>query len=206
MLGYLILGMTYAFAAAVQPGPFQTYLISQTLTNGWRRTIPAAFAPLLSDGPIIALVLLVLIRMPGWLVQVLQCAGGVFLLYLAVGAFKTWRDFDTHKTIQIDSTRQTVLKAAMVNLLNPAPYIGWSLIMGPLLLKGWRETPANGIALLVGFYTTMILVTLGVMLVFAAARNLGPRLSRTLVGLSVIALTCFGSYQLWLGTGAHWWN
>jgi len=206
MPGYLILGMTYAFAAAVQPGPFQTYLISQTLTNGWRRTIPAAFAPLLSDGPIIALVLLVLIRMPGWLVQVLQCAGGVFLLYLAVGAFKTWRDFDTHKTIQIDSTRQTVLKAAMVNLLNPAPYIGWSLIMGPLLLKGWRETPANGIALLVGFYTTMILVTLGVMLVFAAARNLGPRLSRTLVGLSVIALTCFGSYQLWLGTGAHWWN
>ena len=206
MPGYLILGMTYAFAAAVQPGPFQTYLISQTLTNGWRRTIPAAFAPLLSDGPIIALVLLVLIRMPGWLVQVLQCAGGVFLLYLAVGAFKTWGDFDTHKTIQIDSTRQTVLKAAMVNLLNPAPYIGWSLIMGPLLLKGWRETPANGIALLVGFYTTMILVTLGVMLVFAAARNLGPRLSRTLVGLSVIALTCFGSYQLWLGTGAHWWN
>jgi len=206
MPGYLILGMTYAFAAAVQPGPFQTYLISQTLTNGWRRTIPAAFAPLLSDGPIIALVLLVLIRMPGWLVQVLQCAGGVFLLYLAVGAFKTWRDFDTHKTIQIDSTRQTVLKAAMVNLLNPAPYIGWSLIMGPLLLKGWRETPANGIALLVGFYTTMILVTLGVMLVFAAARNLGPRLSRTLVGLSVIALTCFGSYQRWLGTGAHWWN
>ena len=206
MPGYLILGMTYAFAAAVQPGPFQTYLISQTLTNGWRRTIPAAFAPLLSDGPIIALVLLVLIRMPGWLVQVLQCAGGVFLLYLAVGAFNTWRDFDTHKTIQIDSSRQTVLKAAMVNLLNPAPYIGWSLIMGPLLLKGWRETPANGIALLVGFYTTMILVTLGVMLVFAAARNLGPRLSRTLVGLSVIALTCFGSYQLWLGTGAHWWN
>ncbi len=77
MPGYLILGMTYAFAAAVQPGPLQTYLISQTLANGWRRTIPAAFAPLLSDGPIIILVLLVLSNMPGWLVQVLQCAGGV---------------------------------------------------------------------------------------------------------------------------------
>ena len=206
MPGYLILGMTYAFAAAVQPGPFQTYLISQTLTNGWRRTIPAAFAPLLSDGPIIALVLLVLSRMPGWLVQVLQCAGGVFLLYLAVGAFKTWRDFDVEKTKEIQSSRQTVLNAAMVNLLNPAPYIGWSLVMGPLLIKGWREAPTNGIALLIGFYTTMILVTLGIMLMFSGARNLGPRVSRALVGLSAIALVCFGLYELWQGTGAHWWN
>src|SRR5450759_1935189 len=132
MLGYLILGMTYAFAAAVQPGPFQTYLISQTLTNGWRRTIPAAFAPLLSDGPIIALVLLILSRMPGWLVQVLQCAGGAFLLTLAFGAFKTWRDFDVKKAVEGQSSRKTVFKAVMVNLLNPAPYIGWSLVMGPL--------------------------------------------------------------------------
>ena len=64
MLGYLFLGMTYAFAAAVQPGPFQAYLISQTISNGWRSTLPAAFAPLLSDGPIILVVLLVLSRMP----------------------------------------------------------------------------------------------------------------------------------------------
>ena len=35
MTGYLILGMTYAFAAVVQPKPFQTYLVSQTLENGW---------------------------------------------------------------------------------------------------------------------------------------------------------------------------
>ena len=74
MTTYLILGMTYAFAAAVQPGPFLTFLISQTLTTGWPRTFPGAFAPLLSDIPIIALVLLVLSRMPAWLVQLLQLA------------------------------------------------------------------------------------------------------------------------------------
>jgi hypothetical protein len=71
--------------------------------------------------------------------------------------------------------------------------------MGPLLLKGWRETPANGISLLVGFYTTMILVTLGIILVFAFARNLGPSVSRTLVGISAIAMACFGFYELWQG-------
>jgi threonine/homoserine/homoserine lactone efflux protein len=36
MLLYLLQGITYGFAAAVQPGPLQTYLISQTLRNGWR--------------------------------------------------------------------------------------------------------------------------------------------------------------------------
>lgn len=206
MTGYLILGMTYAFVAAVQPGPFQIYLISQTLSNGWHRTIPAAFAPLLSDGPIIALVLLILSHMPAWLVQVLQCAGGAFLIYLAVSAFKTWRDFDVKKAVPTRSNRQTVLKAAMVNLLNPVPYISWSLVMGPLLLKGWRETPANGIALLIGFYCTMILVTLGIMLLFAGARNLGLRVNRALVGISAIVLAGFGLYELWLGTGVHWWS
>jgi len=40
--GYFIMGVVYAFAAAVQPGPFQAYLISQSLSHGWRRTILAS--------------------------------------------------------------------------------------------------------------------------------------------------------------------
>jgi len=199
MPGYLILGITYAFAAAVQPGPFQTYLISQTLSNGWRSTLPAAFAPLLSDGPIILLVLLVLSQMPVWLAQGLQCAGGIFLLYLAVGAFKSWRSYQVTTAIQSQTGRQTAIKGALVNLLNPNPWLAWSLVMGPLLLKGWRETPVNGISLLVGFYATMILVTLAIIFLFAAARNLGPHVSRTLVGISAIAMAGFGFYELWSG-------
>jgi threonine/homoserine/homoserine lactone efflux protein len=202
MTGYLLLGMTYAFAAAVQPGPFQTYLISQTLSNGWRRTIPAAFAPLLSDGPIILLVLLLLSRIPDWMTHFLQIAGGIFLLYLAAGAFRNWCGFDMKKAFQDQPNHQTVFKATLVNLLNPNPYFAWSLVMGPLLLKGWRETPINGIALLVGFYITMIIVTLGIMLLFAATRSLGTRVSRMLVGVSFIALACFGLYELWLGISA----
>jgi threonine/homoserine/homoserine lactone efflux protein len=199
MFGYLILGITYAFAVAVQPGPFQTYLISQTLSNGWRNTLPAAFAPLLSDGPIILLVLLVLSHMPVWLAQGLQVAGGVFLLYLAVGAFQSWRTYHVEVVMQNRTGCQAAIRGALVNLLNPNPWLAWSLVMGPLLLKGWREIPINGISLLAGFYATMILVTLGIMLLFAAARNLGPSVSRTLVGLSAIAMAGFGLYELWLG-------
>jgi threonine/homoserine/homoserine lactone efflux protein len=206
MARYLLFGITYAFAAAVQPGPFQSYLISQALSKGWRHTLPAALAPLLSDGPVIVLVLLLLTNMPGSLVQILQIAGGVFLLYLAAGAFRAWRAYDVTKVAPVQASQQTVLKAALVNILNPAPYLGWSLVMGPLLLAGWRETPANGIALLVGFYGTMVISLAGIIVLFAAARNLGPQVSRALLGVSALALACFGVYELWLGTRAFWWQ
>ncbi len=202
---YLILGITFAFAAAVQPGPLQTYLISQSLSKGHRHTLPAAFSPLISDGPIIVLVLLVLSALPRLLVNVLQLAGGFFLLYLAISAWKTWRDYDAKKAVQVQSSQQTLLKAAMVNLLNPNPYLGWSLVMGPLLLKGWRETPVNGITLLVGFYATLVVCLVGTIMLFSTARNLGPRVSRVLIGISAIALACFGFYELWSGIAALGW-
>jgi threonine/homoserine/homoserine lactone efflux protein len=198
MSTYLILGMAYAFAAAVQPGPLQTYLISQTLSHGWRRTLPAAFSPLISDGPVIVLVLLVLSRVPVWLVQGLRLAGGVFVLYLAWGAVKAWRGYDAQ---QMAPAPSSLLRAALVNVLNPNPYISWSLVLGPLLLKGWREAPANGVALLAAFYGTMVLSLAGTIVLFAAARNLGPRVTRVLIGLSSVALACFGCYLLWSGVG-----
>lgn len=201
MFEYIVFGITYAFAAAVQPGPFQTFIISQTLSHGWKKTWPAAFAPLLSDGPIILLVLLVLSQLPGVLINILQLIGGVFLLYLAYDAFKTWRKYDDKDKVKNLLDEQTLLKATLVNLLNPNPYIGWSLIMGPLLIQGWREAPVNGIALLIGFYTTMVISTFGIILVFAGASNIGPKISKVLIGLSALALSAFGFYQLWQGIG-----
>ena len=199
MTSYLILGCVYAFAAAVQPGPLQAYLISQTLTNGWRRTVFASFAPLISDGPIIILVIFILSHVSGEFIQILQGIGGMFLLYLAYSAFKTWKNYNPDKEVGLQSTQQTVFKATLVNLLNPNPYLGWSLVMGPLLLKSWREAPINGIILLVSFYCTMIFFTACIVMLFSAAKNLGQKASRILIGISVIALACFGFYQLWLG-------
>ncbi len=202
MLAYVIFGATYAFAAAVQPGPFQTYLVSETLTRGWRRTLPASLAPLVSDGPIIVLTLLVLTQVSTGLQNGLRCAGGLFLLYLAAGALGTWRHYEAvRRAAGAASARRSVLRAALVNFLNPNPYLGWSLVLGPLLLQGWRETPARGIALVVAFYLTMIVSLAALISLFAAAGSLGPRVGRLLVGISAVALACFGLYELW--SGAH---
>ena len=199
MAEYLLFGLTYGFAAAVQPGPFTAYLISRTLTQGWRRTLPAIFAPLLSDGPIAVLVLLVLTRMPAGLVQWLHLLGGAFVLYLAFGAWRSWRDFDAAVATP-PSTERSLFEAATVNLLNPNPYLGWSLVLGPLLLEGWRESPAHGIAVVASFYGTMIAGFAGIVFLFHLARGAGPRIARALVGASALALAGFGAYQLWLGT------
>ncbi len=199
MWPYLLQGIGFGFAAAVQPGPFQTYLVSQTLTKGWRRSLPAALAPLLSDGPIIALCLLVLSQVPAWLERILYLAGGLFILYLAFGAYKSWRGFDPTLPTPEMGNQQSVLKAALMNALSPGPYIYWTLVTGPILLRGWREAPLNGIGFLAGFYATIVASLAGIVLMFGMAQKLGPAFNRALVGLSALALFFFGLYQLWLG-------
>ncbi len=201
MLNYIAMGATLAIAAAVQPGPLQTYIISQSLSRGWRRTLPAAFAPLLSDAPIIALVLLILSAIPQGFVRFLHFAGALFIFYLAYTTYITWRNYE-NRTQEHQEKEQTLLKAVTVNLLNPAPYLAWSFVMGPIFLRGYRETPANGIALLVGFYTTIVICQMNIIFVFAFARKLGPRINRILLGISIIGLFGFGVYQLWMGFNA----
>jgi threonine/homoserine/homoserine lactone efflux protein len=196
---YILQGIGYGLTAASQPGPLQTHLISQTLIKGWKSSLPAALAPLLSDGPIIALSLLILSQVPLWLQRFLYIAGGLFVLYLAYSAYETWKNFDAALPDLETGTQQSVLKAALINTLNPSPYIFWGLVTGPILLTGWRETPLYGLGFVAAFYVTMILGLFTIILVFGFARQLGPNVNRTLLGVSAIVLFCFGLVQLWLG-------
>src|SRR5215510_3380748 len=152
MLFYLLQGIGYGFAAAVQPGPFQTYLVSHTLSKGWRQSLLIAFSPLVSDGPIIALVLLVLSQITLWMQRFLYIAGGLFILYLAYGAYTSWKNFDSNVPPATSGAQQSILKGALMIMISPGPYVFWSLVTGPILLRGWREMPVYGLGFLAGFY------------------------------------------------------
>lgn len=199
MLNYLIFGITYAFAAGVQPGPLQTYLISQTIEKGWRSTLPAIFAPLISDLPIVVLILFLLSSVPENFIIFLRIGGGLFLLYLGYRAYKSWRNYNPDEAISETSGKQTLFSAALVNLFNPNPYLGWSLIMGPTLLQGWRIDPINGVVLMLGFYVTITIMLAATILLFAFARKLGPRVNKISLGISSLVLILFGVYQLYMG-------
>jgi threonine/homoserine/homoserine lactone efflux protein len=200
MFAYLITGITYGFAAAVSPGPLSMFLMSQAVTRGWRKTLPAAFSPLLTDGPVAILVVTVLSRIPPALILYLRVLGGALILYLAFEAWKTWRDFQAKDTAVTQAAGNSLLKAVLINWLNPNLYISWSVILGPIVLSGWRKSPSGGIAVTLGFYVTIVIVMIGMIFMFAAAKNLGPKVRRSLIGLSSIALACLGIYQLWLGS------
>jgi threonine/homoserine/homoserine lactone efflux protein len=198
MLPFLLQGLTLGFAAGAQPGPYQTYLISQTLNQGWRRAWIAAFAPLVSDGPIVALALLVLSQVPDWFQRVLQIVGGLFVLYLALGAYKAWRAFSPDTEAPQDGT-QSLLRAAMMNALSPGPYLFWSLVIGPLIITAWRENPANALSIVLAFYIALIGLNLTVVLLFGQAARFGNQVRKAMLGFSVLALAGFGLFQLWQG-------
>ena len=202
MINYLLFALGFSFACVVQPGPFQAYLLSQSLISGWRKAFPLIFIPLISDIPVIIIVLLILSNIPREILLLLQCLGGVFLLYLAFKAYQTWRVFPVSQEITVVQP-SAFFKGLLVNVLNPNAYIGWGLVMGPMLMKGWHESPVNGIVLLVAFYGSMVIYSFGMVMLFATARNFGPRVTRISIGFSSIALGAFGVYQLLSGLNAY---
>jgi len=197
MLTYLLQGLSLGLSGAASPGPFQAFIIGKTLQNGWQRTLPAVLAPLISDGPIILLMVLVLTNMPPDILGGIQIAGGIFVLYLA------WKSIQAYLNFQLvgstGETRQTLWQAVATNFLSPGPYVFWSMLAGPALVKGWKETPANGLVFLFGFYFAMIGALILLVVLFGVARQLGPRVNRALIGLSALALLGFGLCQLWQG-------
>lgn len=200
MIEVLLLGGGLAFAAAIQPGPLQAFLFARVASSGWRRAMPAALSPLLSDGLVAMVVLLVIGRLPTTFQHLLRAAGGVLLVYLA------WVSFDRSRaplsgsgSCRRTSAPHTLLQAAAVNVLNPSPYLAWALVIGPTVVTAWRTTPARALAFLAAFYATMV-ATLGALVVlFGATSLLGARTQRVLIAVSALVLAAVGLYQLAAG-------
>jgi threonine/homoserine/homoserine lactone efflux protein len=199
MLTYLLQGLSLGLSAAASPDPFQTFIIGKTVRNGWRRTLPAVLAPLISDGPIIALMVFLLTRMPPGILRGIQIAGGVYVLFLAWRALLAWRNYRPAEVPE--GSAQTMRQAVITNFLAPGPYVFWSMLAGPVLVQGWHESPGHGVAFLAGFYGAMLGALALPVVLFSAARGLGPQFNRALIGLSALALVAFGLHQLWQGIG-----
>jgi threonine/homoserine/homoserine lactone efflux protein len=197
MLAFLLQGLSLGFSASVSPGPLLAFLLSQTLNSGPRRSLPLTLAPLASDGPIIALILLVLTQTPDWFLRGLKVAGGLFLLYLAYGAWRAARRAQA-VAVEVGSPR-SFADAVLMNAISPGPWVFWSTVGGPALLDGWAVSPAHAASFGFGFYLTLIGGTAGFVLLFAAAHRLDPRLTRALNYLAALALLGYGVWQLWRG-------
>jgi len=197
---YLMQGATLALPATLMPGPFQAFLISYALRNGWKRTLPAAFTPLITDGPVIVLVLFVLAKTPQWSLNILHVAGGFVILYLAWRVFTSLKIQPNEIKPIPNAARKTLLGAVAMNILNPNPYIFWSVVAGPILLEGWRQSKALGVSFLSGFYGTFVSCLVLFIIMFGSVGKVSPKLNRILRIVSAWALLAFGLYELGTGT------
>lgn len=170
------------------------FLLARTAAAGWKRALPACLAPLLSDGPIALVSVLLLSGLPWSSQAVLRAAGGLLLLYFAAASFREWRRPDDPASS--GSAPRTLFQAALVNLLNPNPYLAWSLVLGPAVVAAWRESAAHAFAFVGALYGTMCATMAGFVLLVGTSGLLGPRARRALVLVAAALLAGLGLYLL----------
>jgi threonine/homoserine/homoserine lactone efflux protein len=196
MILYFLQGAALALPTTLTPSPFKVFIISQALQSGLRRALPAAFAPLITDGPIIALVVLALTQMPQWLLNLLRLGGGFFLLYLAGRLLLVIRTDGPTLRASPQAARHNLFRAVIINLLNPNPYIFWGVVAGPILLQGMEQSLVVGLSFVAGFYVTFVGGLITLIAVFATVGRLNPTVTRILLGLSALGMAWIGINQI----------
>ena len=101
-------------------------------------------------------------------------------------------------TEQADGSDAAFLwRGALVNALNPHPYLFWATIGGPTLLSAWQERPIYGIAFMFGFY--FLLVGSKVLLAWVVSSQtmkLPLKVYRAILGVLGLAMGGLGIYLL----------
>ena len=191
---FFLQGAALGITAAATPGPFQTFLISETLKGGWHQSLPVTLAPLLTDLPIILASLFLLDQLTNTFLDIISIIGGIFVLYLALSAWRDWRAGPVDLNISDSETRfsKGLLKGMFMNFLSPGPYIFWMLVNGPILLSALRLSPLHAAAFLSGFYGVFIGSLVILVMIFDQTRRFGARVVHTLLLLSIVILGVFG--------------
>ena len=201
LFSFLLKAAAVGFSAGVTPGPLQAVFLSYAIKGGWKKALPAAFAPLLTDAPVILIVLILLQSLPDTVLRALQIGGGVFLLYLAWDSYQAFRQYQPFEKTEETNGLQTLLKATLVNLLAPGPWLFWSLINGPQFLEIRSISRGWGLAYLVTFYGVFILSNILLIGLFSTARRMGEKVRKGMLFTSAVVLAGFAVFQLLEGLG-----
>ncbi len=191
-LSFFLQGSALGMSAGAAPGPMQAYLISETLSGGWRCSLPLIFVPILSDIPCIILTTFILRQFPASVLQAISIIGGFFVLYLAWGFWKQWREPPSEIKPSTTAQRRSFGKAVAMNMLNPNPYIFWAFVSGPILIDALELSWLYALAFLVGFYGVFMLTMIIFIALFDQTRKLGPKAVRVIQLISIIILVIFG--------------
>jgi threonine/homoserine/homoserine lactone efflux protein len=149
MVTLLSAAAVYGLSAGFLPGPLLALVVSQALRYGVREGAKAAMAPLITDLPIILVSVLVMrsLSESRAALGLISMAGGLFVIYLAFECFRTTR-------LELGDSKagpQSLGRGAVVNALNPHPYLFWLTVGSPSVIRAWEVNPLGAVAFVAVF-------------------------------------------------------
>jgi threonine/homoserine/homoserine lactone efflux protein len=203
-LSYAVTGLVLGLSAGLSPGPLLALVVSETLQHGMGAGLRVAAAPLITDLPIVLLTLAVLARLPetAAVMGVLSLAGGLLLARFA------WEGLTFRGGPAPEGGGDTgaLWKGVGANLLNPAPYLFWLTVGGPLLLGALPGRPLAAAGFAGAFYAC--LVGSKVLVAVAAHRSrswLGGRMYVWIQRVLGAALGLYAARFAWEGLRGLGW-
>ncbi len=141
-------------SAGLAPGPLLTLVISETLQHGLKAGIQVAFAPLITDLPIIVFTLFVLSKLAHFhtILGAISIAGGLFILWMGYENIRTTGYRITLQKAEPESFK----KGALVNVLNPHPYLFWFSVGAPIMTKAINQSTSALFVFVLSFYTCLV--------------------------------------------------
>ena len=203
-MSYVFLGFSLGLSAGLAPGPLLALVIQRTLRHGVASGLRIAIAPLLTDLPIVILAILVISRLPEIWLHGMMALGGLFVLWLAVEAWRETADAFS-QDVETPSAQQDFLRGMMVNFLNPHPYLFWGTVGAPLVIQAWNQNPWYAAGFILFFYLFLIGSKVALALVLGRVRQLPPHLYHRLMQFSALLLLIAGGmmfYSAWRGVMA----
>jgi threonine/homoserine/homoserine lactone efflux protein len=157
VIEFLFAASVFGLSGGLSPGPLLALVVAETLARGRGAGLAVAAAPLVTDGPIIALAILLLGRIDSSepALGIVSIAGGFVLAFFGVAGFRG----PDEKIDEVDSQPRvwtSLGKGVVVNLLNPSPYLFWLTIGAPMLLRAHRASSSAAVAFLVVFYLGLV--------------------------------------------------
>lgn len=154
MIYYLGTGVLFGVAAGFAPGPLLALVITETLRHGVGAGVRVALAPVITDFPIIVIVLAVLTQLPDneFILGIISLVGGCYVLYLAYeSAWPRVQALD-----QLESKPRSLVRGVIANALSPHPYLFWMTVGAPMIIKSYGIGLSASALFLGGFYLCLV--------------------------------------------------
>jgi threonine/homoserine/homoserine lactone efflux protein len=157
MWAYLGLGLSMGLSAGISPGPLQALVITASLRSGMAGGLRVALAPLLTDSLIILLAVWLIGQLPPQAFRWVGTVGGLVVIGFGIETFRSARKAAPAGDVAAQAEpRKELWRGAVVNALNPHPYLFWATVGGPALVSGWRISPWHALAFVVSFYVLLV--------------------------------------------------